>query len=817
MKKPTAEVFRSIFEKSPMGMIILGKAGDIRHANESFQALMGYTGVPNSIVHLSDFIPEEYGTDIDRLVSALADGERESGGGEYRFKGNESASWINLNCFAVSHPEVDGPAVVCVIEDITKRKNAETGLLAAKEVAEKATRTKSDFLANMSHEIRTPLHTITGMTELLRETILDAEQLEYAEQTGFSADVLLSLINDILDFSKIEAGKLALENIDFDLYKTAEDSVDLVALEAHRKGLEVLLDIKHDVPRHLIGDPVRVRQVIINLFNNATKFTSKGEIGIRIEAARVDEDSAEIRITVRDTGIGIPAEKMDRLFQVFSQIDSSTTRKFGGSGLGLSICRNLVQMMDGTIGVESDEGKGSLFWFVVPFRLAEREKRRIPITEPFPEIGSALVVDDNAGARFIVESYLREWGIRTEGAENGEAALMALLNAARLGDSFDLCLIDQFMPVFDGWHLASEINSDIVLSDTHLFLLSPRGRSANEAKMKLLNWFDGYIQKPLKKDEFFDVLSRALVGPEELEPLEEVPDGDNEAYSFSAISQPVLVAEDHEVNQRLFRAILENLGIPVVVASNGVEAVELARKGTDLIFMDVQMPEMNGYEATEEIRSLGIDVPIIAVTASAVKGEREQALGIGMTDFLTKPFKRQDLIPVLKKWLPTVAPDGAAGGAAPDEAAALEELEPVDAELLEEVSTNEMLPPAGETAAADEAAKSDILDIDEAVDTFMGDRGMVEELIVTLQEKSAACIQEIKQALLEDDLVRVRAAAHAVKGSSLNLSATRMGNTAAELEEAAKDGRREDAAACFKALQSRFDEFSDYLENLTSE
>ncbi len=803
MEKPIGEVFRSIFEKSPMGMVLLGKTGEIIHANDTFQALMGLSKKSDPGVRLSDFIPEEYGADIELLVSALAGGDKESGGGEYRFKSNESAGWINLNCFAVSHPQTQERSLVGVIEDITGRKNTETGILAAKEEAEKATRTKSDFLANMSHEIRTPLHTITGMTELLKETSLDAEQVEYAEQIGFSADVLLSLINDILDFSKIEAGKLSLENIEFDLYKSVDDAVDLVALEAHRKGLEVLLDIHPDVPRYLIGDPVRVRQIIINLFNNAIKFTERGEIGIRIEAVHGEETSVEIRVAVRDTGIGIPKEKINRLFQVFSQVDSSTTRRFGGSGLGLSICRNLVKMMNGRIGVESDEGIGSLFWFVVPLKPAEREKRRAAITDPFPEIRSALVVDDNAGARSIVQSYLREWGIRAEGAGNGEEALMALRNAARLSDPFDLCLIDQFMPVFDGWHLASEINSDGSLSDTHLFLLSPRGRSGNEAKMKLLNWFDGYLQKPLKKDDFFDVLSRVLGGAEELESLEEAADESGEAISFAGLSRPVLIAEDHEVNQRLFRAILTNLGIPVVVASNGVEAVELARKGTDLIFMDVQMPEMNGYEATEKIRSLGIDVPIIAVTASAVKGEREHALEIGMSDFLTKPFKRHDLIPVLKKWLPAgAAASGhpvATSGGLPDQPPG---------------SLPANLSPAGSPAAA---VGKDIFNVDEAVATFMGDRAIVADLVKILKEKTAGCIKEISEALAENDLERVRASAHAVKGSSLNLSAVRMGTAAAELEEAARDGRADDATVSFRTLELRFNEFSDYLEKLTLE
>ncbi|MBT3271554.1 MAG: response regulator, partial [Spirochaetales bacterium] len=587
-------------------------------------------------------------------------------------------------------------------------------------------------------------------------------------------------------------GRLSLETIEFDLHKTVEDSVDLVALEAHRKGLEVLIDIGDSIPRFVIGDPIRVRQIIINLFNNAMKFTRQGEIGIKLEAIHREDERVEIRITVRDTGIGIPEEKKGMLFKVFSQVDSSTTRKYGGSGLGLSICRNLVQMMDGTIAVESQEGKGSSFWFVLPFGLGESEILQRKIDAPSLGPQRALVVDDNAGCRYIVESYLSGWGVDVESCGDGAEALVKLRNATRVGEPFTICLIDQFMPGIDGWHLASEINSDTAIQDIPLFLTSPTGKTGDEAKMKLLNWFEGYINKPIKKDEFLEILTRSLTDPEELEPLEDEPAVENMGFSFAGTRRPILVAEDHEVNQQLFRAILQNLGLRVTVAADGFQAVELAKEGASLIFMDVQMPGMNGYEATEKIRSLGIDVPIIAVTASAVKGEKEKAMEIGMTDFLTKPFKKQDLIPVLRKWLP-----------APTEAIdAAEELPAADSDGLD---------------AEGEIEEHDIFDIDEAVDTFMGNKAMVLDLLNTLIDKSKSCVEEIRAGMDSGDLAQVRSAAHAIKGSSWNLSARRLGDSAAVVEDAAAGGYADVIPNGLNDLQSRLTEFIDYCAKLTEE
>ena len=778
-QEPNSNIFKIIFESAPEGIAVLGKSGTLLYGNKAFYEL--FDADPEeikdqslaTIIQTDDF--EIYEQNLQKLVS----GELDTISIELRSKVQTHVSWIQINASAVQYPWRDDSFIVCTIENISIRKIDEENLKFSKDEAEKATRIKSDFLANMSHEIRTPLHTIIGMTELLSDTNLDAEQAEYAMQVAFSADVLLSLINDILDFSKIEAGKLSLESIDFDLHKVVEDSVDLVALEAHKKGLEVLIDIKKDTPRYLIGDPVRVRQIVLNLFNNAMKFTSLGEIEIALALNELIDDNAEIRISVRDTGIGIPPERKERLFRVFSQIDSSTTRKYGGSGLGLSICRNLVQLMGGDIGVDSEVDKGSEFWFVIPLALSGGEYARVSVDQPFPEVSSAVVVDDNEASRSILESYLANWGLEVSVCSTGDEALELLRKRSRKGTPVDICLIDLLMPKMDGWHLASEINSDKTISDIKLFLMSPTGKSADEAKMKLLNWFDGYISKPVKTNEFFDVLNRSLTTAVELEPLEELPDGmrDEAAVEFGAISGSILVAEDHEVNQRLFKMILENMGFRVKLASNGREAVECADSDVRLIFMDVQMPEMNGYEATKAIRERGIDVPIIAVTASAIKGERDKALEIGMTDFLTKPFKKNDILPVLRKWILVDKSSGAA--------------------VEEKAQSAEPLP---------------IFDFDDAVETFMGNKETVIDLVQTIIEKIETQIPAIREALEKSDLEVVRAEAHSIKGGCLNLSVQKLGTAAADLEAAAKKSQSEEIPALIDYVNDAFEEFKEHIE-----
>ena len=694
--------------------------------------------------------------------------------------------WFRIRLSLVDAPvgtgESTGTCILGTFEDDTERKRRELQLLAAKEEAEKATQTKSVFLANMSHEIRTPIQTILGMTELLGDTKLDKEQMDYVRTVRFSADILLGLINDILDFSKIEAGKMELERTDFDLRSVVAQAGDLLILDAHKKGLEVILETDESLPRILKGDPGRFRQIIVNLLKNAIKHTPSGEIVVSL--SRLDKGGREfLRCDVADSGTGVPESVRPRLFTPFTQAVSHLTR--GGTGLGLAISRHFTELMGGGIGYSPGLPVGSVFWFKIP--LEPGAYAQPPRYAPFLPRPLVLCVDDHPRAREFLLRVLGSFGIEARSAASGEEALAALREARRGNAPFDLCLIDQEMPGMDGWRLASEIKADPELDSVRLLLMIPEGGHGAEAKMKLLQWFEADVSKPVNPEELHEALVKALTEVPELEAVEE----DAAAREERTVGEgrTVLLAEDHAVNQELFTLLLERLGCRVTVASDGVEAVERGSSAVfDLVLMDIFMPRMNGYEAAQALRTKGYKGPIVAVTASALKGEREKCLASGMNDILTKPFKKADLEALLARTFSGMAADEA-GSTAPEE------------------------PSAGPNRG--EGDKT-VLDFDEAVETFLGNRATVLDLLDRFIRKAESQLQELARAASGGDWPQAREIAHSIKGAAWNLSARRLGDAAKIVEDAGRDGRGEDVKAGLPALREALSDLKAEVGSVNS-
>jgi two-component system sensor histidine kinase/response regulator len=676
------------------------------------------------------------------------------------------------------------------VHDVSERKQIERDREAARLMAEAASRAKGEFLANMSHEIRTPLNGVIGMTELALQTQLTQEQHEYLETVRMSAESLLSVINDILDFSKIEAGKVDLEEVDFDLRECMENTLRTLALRADEKGLELLCDVNADVPEILRGDPHRLRQIVTNLIGNALKFTHKGEVTLKVDTVAANSDLCTLHFVVADTGIGIAPDKLESVFESFSQADTSTTRMYGGTGLGLTISRKLVEMMGGHIQVKSELGKGSEFHFTVQLKRGEEQAPSVETVHAAGDVlagARVLVVDDNRTNRRILEGLLKNWGMTPTLASDGQSAMTALEQSLKDGTPFQLILTDMLMPGMDGFQLIENIRRRDKSILATIMMLTSSGHRSDSSRCEELG-IAAYLLKPIRQADLREAMARVLGAVSDHHQPAILTKDTLESHKIHTALK-VLLAEDNAVNQKLAKALLEKRGHTVTIAANGREALQaLQQSHFDLVLMDVQMPEMDGIEATKAIRvreeKTGEHQPIAAMTALAMKGDRERVMEAGMDDYLTKPIRAHELDEILEKYSAHEAKGS--------------------------------IPPAQPTQDSGEP-ESNVIHANELLERIGNDRDFLAELVTVFREDHPAQLEQIANGLAKNDPSEVKRGAHSLRGTLSNLSAPAATALAAQLEQEGASGNLSQSAATFAAFKTELNRALDALNTLTQQ
>ena len=746
--RESEQLFRTVSAAAPIGIFCTDPSGKILYTNNRWAEMTGLTAEHAVRKGWADAVHPEDRAMVEKLWESGFSLQLELRD-QCRFLTPEGhVNWVQWQTRALVDADRRLEGYVGVIEDITQRRAAEQRLMEAKEAAEAANRAKSDFLANMSHEIRTPMNGILGMTDLALETDLKPEQREYLDMVHSSAESLLNIINDILDFSKVEAGRLDLESIAFSLMDCIESSLEPLAVRAQEKGLEVTWAIHGDIPEALVGDPTRLRQILINLAGNAIKFTKVGNISVQAERIPSANELILIRFTVSDTGIGVPKGKQQQIFEAFSQADSSTTREFGGTGLGLSISTRLIQLMKGRIELESKPGKGSTFSFTLPF---SRGTVAEPSTPPQAHLAmlskKVLVVDDNEINRNLLMHLLPQWGLQPACAANGLQALEEFEKSKEIGEPFSLVLLDYTMPGMDGYEVARRIRLVAKKGHVSIIILSSGPTLSDPHHAKKLG-IDRTLFKPLRRNVLFDAIRQSLNLPAGLAP---VPQIKNDAKHANGLR--LLLVEDNAVNQKLALRLLEKMGHHVSCVLNGREAVNAFKSATfDLILMDIQMPVMGGVEATQKIREAEQEtsghVPIIAMTAHAMAGDAEKYLSAGMDGYVSKPVRAGFLRAEI---------DRLAGART--------------------INTSRPAP------KGEKHMPNGIMDINELLARVENDRELMRDLLQIFKDEFPSHLEALRHAVNSLDSEMVASEAHSMKGMLSNLAAGSAAATAARIEQ----------------------------------